>query len=68
MTTTTTPDLLTRDEVLALLKCARSTLYAWMEGDGPYPPFPKPIKLGAMSNRWVREEVEEWIRQQPRAR
>ena len=65
MTTTTAPELLTRQEVQDLLKCSRSALYAWMDGRGASP-FPKPIKLGT-ANRWVREEVEDWLRNQPRA-
>ena len=49
-------ELLTRDEVLAFLKCSRSCLYVLMESRG----FPRPIKLGA-ANRWLRSEVESWV-------
>ena len=60
--TTATTELLTRHEVQALLKCSRSSLYAWMESAA----FPKPIKLGS-TNRWVPGEIEAWIQMQPRA-
>ena len=52
-------DLLTRDEVLGQLKCARSTLYALMDSQG----FPRPMKLGA-ANRWLRIEVAAWLERQ----
>ena len=60
--TTRESDLLTRDEVLALLKCVRSTLYVLMESQE----FPRPIKLG-VANRWFKTEVDAWLEQQPRA-
>ena len=60
MTTTTTDnDLLTRNDVLARLKCARSTLYVLMDSQG----FPRPVKLGA-ANRWLRIEVDAWLERQ----
>ena len=46
----------TLSEVLATLKCSRSSLYAWIEDQG----FPKPLKFGSNS-RWLAAEVEEWI-------
>ena len=52
-------DLLTRDDVLARLKCARSTLYALMDSQG----FPRPVKLGA-ANRWLRTEIDAWLERQ----
>ena len=64
--TTTTVELLTRDEVLEQLKIGRSTLYSWMEGEGVSPPFPRPIKFGS-TNRWVPSEIAEWVALQPRA-
>ena len=60
--TTATTELLTRHEVLDMLKCSRSSLYSWMESAA----FPKPIKLGS-ANRWVEGEIEEWVALQPRA-
>ena len=64
MTTASATDkqLLTRDEVLSLLKCSRSTIYVMMDCQG----FPKPIKFGA-ANRWFKTEVDAWLEQQPRA-
>ena len=55
-------DLLTRNEVLAILKVSRATLYVFMERDD----FPRPVKLGNC-NRWPRFEVEGWLEAQPRA-
>ena len=60
--TTATTELFTRHEVQALLKCSRSSLYAWMESAA----FPKPIKLGS-TNRWVPSEIAEWVALRPRA-
>ena len=59
MTTTQKYDLLTRDEVLALLKCSLSTLYVLMESHG----FPRPLKVST-ANRWLRTEVEAWLDRQ----
>lgn len=55
-------ELLTRDEVMSLLKISRASLYKFMEADG----FPKPIKLGK-TNRWLKGEVSEWLTARPRA-
>ena len=52
-------DLLTRDEVLARLQIARSTLYSLMAASG----FPRPLKLGT-ANRWLRAEVDAWLDRQ----
>ena len=49
-------DYLTRDEMLAIVKCSKSQIYNLMELDD----FPRPIKVGS-SNRWVRAEVEAWF-------
>ena len=57
--TTIKNDLLTRDEVLALLKCARSTLYVAMASHE----FPRPLKI-ATANRWLRTEVDAWLDRQ----
>ena len=46
----------TLSEVLAILKCSRSSLYAWIKDKG----FPKPLKFGS-SSRWLAAEVEAWI-------
>ena len=57
-------DLLTRDELLGILKLSRSKLYKLMELHG----FPKPIRIGGASNRWLRSEVEVWLRAQIQVR
>ena len=57
-----TADLLTRDEVIAVLKVSRATLYKFVAKDG----FPLPFKLGGV-NRWRSDEVETWLAAQPRA-
>ena len=49
-------DYLTRDDVLAIVKCSKSQIYNLMESDD----FPRPIKVGS-SNRWLRSEVEAWF-------
>ena len=59
MTTTQMNELMTLDEVLALLKCSRSTLYVLMDSHG----FPRPIKVSS-ANRWLRTEVEAWLDRQ----
>lgn len=50
-------ELLTRDEVLSRLKCARSTLYVLMNEEG----LPRPLKLGGRDNRWLRSELDAWL-------
>ena len=55
--------LLKRDEVLALLKCTRATLFRLMDERG----FPRPIKL-VRANRWFEIEVMGWIEHQSQAR
>ena len=55
--------LLKRDEVLALLKCTRATLYRLMDERG----FPRPIKL-VRDNRWFEVEVVGWIKHQAQSR
>ena len=49
-------ELLTRDEVLAIVKCSKSQIYVLMGSDD----FPRPIKVGS-ANRWIRSEVEAWL-------
>ena len=57
-------DLMTLEEVMEELKVSRSSVYRyiWQER------FPRPISLSRGSaNRWLRGEVEEWVRNRPRA-
>ena len=56
-------EILTRDEVLARLKCARATLYVLIKTAG----FPRPLKLGSR-NRWLQSEVDEYLARQAAAR
>lgn len=58
----TVEDLLTRDDVLAVLKVSRASLYKFISKDG----FPRPLKIGAV-NRWRSDEVKAWLEAQPRA-
>ncbi len=37
----------------------RSTLYLYMKNGQ----FPQPVKLGVRSVGWIKEEVDEWLRQ-----
>jgi prophage regulatory protein len=42
----------------------RSTLYLYMKSNQ----FPKPVKLGLRSVGWIKEEVEDWLRERKDAR
>ena len=55
-------EMLTKNEVLEMVKVSRATLYRFMMGEG----FPLPVKFGR-SNRWHSEEVRGWIKNRPRA-
>ena len=49
------------------LGVARSTIYRWVDSGH----FPKPVVLGPetdknSSTRWLRTEVEEWLKTRPR--
>lgn len=57
------PVLLTCKEVTALVRVARSTIYA-MVANGT---FPAPKKIGPKSVRWVAAEVNQWLADAPRA-
>ena len=57
-------DLLTRDEILDMLKCGRSSLYVLMDEQG----FPRPIKLATHTNRWLGTEVDVWLDRRAAAR
>ena len=56
------PKLLTCHEVVALVRLARSTIYAMVaRGD-----FPAPKKIGPKAVRWVSAEVNQWVDDAPR--
>ena len=56
-------DLLTRQELQAMLGISRSGLYLLMRDNG----LPRPIRLGPQTNRWRRHEVENWLAKRPLA-
>lgn len=66
----TRPALLTEDQVAELIQIATRTLRRMVSAGR----FPKPVKLGANTEsqqcrrRWVRAEVDEWLRQLMEAR
>lgn len=41
----------------------KSTLYLYIK----QAKFPRPIKLGARSVGWIKEEVEDWLKERKRA-
>ena len=56
--------LLTRFEVEARCRIARTTIYRLMRAGQ----FPEPIKIGPRAVRWPQSEIEAWIATRPRAR
>jgi prophage regulatory protein len=63
-TNTMTPSkLLRRQEVEALTALSRSTIYEKINSSSPRfdAAFPRPIKTGLASVRWVSSSVEAWI-------
>ncbi len=46
--------LLTRPDVCAIFRVDASTIYRWIKAGS----FPKPVKVGPGSSRWLRSEVE----------
>ena len=55
--------LLSLPEVIATVKCSRSTVYVLMKREG----FPAPLKVGR-NNCWIASEVDQWISKQATAR
>ena len=55
--------LLTRHEVEARCRIARTTLYKMMRAGQ----FPCPIRIGPRAVRWPQSEIESWIADRPRA-
>ncbi len=63
----TTQDGLTMlrlDEVLAICKLSRSSVYNLIQNSD----FPPPVKLSSRSSTWVQSEVLDWVRGRMRAR
>lgn len=52
--------LISKDEVLEILKISQSTLRRMMMHQG----FPRPIPVGRRRKMWGREEVQGWIDEQ----
>ena len=57
------PRLLTLRDVTAATALSRSAVYALMAESR----FPKPIRIGARTVRWVEKEVRDFIASRPRA-
>jgi prophage regulatory protein len=55
--------LITLRELVALLKCSRSTIYARMDVGGKYydPQFPRSISIGPRTVRWIESDVRAWL-------
>ena len=56
-------ELLTIEEVCAMTRMSRSTVYKKVKSGE----FPKPIRLGRRMVRWRRWEVVKWISSRPEA-
>lgn len=61
--TTVPQSLITLRELITLLKCSRSTIYARMDVGGKYydPEFPRSISIGPRSVRWIYSDVQAWL-------
>lgn len=57
------PNLIKLSDLLKLVPLSRTDIYDRLNPKSRYydSTFPRPIKLGERTNRWVREEVEEWL-------
>ena len=56
--------LIRLSEVIELVGLSKSSIYRRLNPkDKKFydSTFPRPIKIGNTSNRWVKQEVEEWI-------
>ncbi len=45
------------DDITGIYTVPRSSVYYRIHNDG----FPKPVKVGKRSSRWLRSEVEAWF-------
>ena len=58
-----TNELITVDEAMARLRRSRAGFYSLLKRDES---FPKAIRIGPRSVRWVAAEVDSWIASRPR--
>ena len=56
-------ELLTCDQVQEIVPLTTSTIYRLMRAEK----FPLPIKIGERNVRWLRDEIMDWLKSQPRA-
>lgn len=60
---TTCLSLINLSELIKVVPLSRTGIYERLNPKSKYydPTFPKPIKLGKRSNRWLKEEVVAWV-------
>ena len=58
-----TKELLTVDEAMTRLRRSRAGFYSLLKRDES---FPKALRIGPRSVRWVAVEVDDWIASRPR--
>ena len=56
-------ELLTCKQVEEIVQLTQSTVYRLMRKGR----FPLPIKIGERNVRWLRDEIMDWLKSQPRA-
>ena len=56
--------LLKRDDVVAYTQITVPTIYYLMDQGR----FPRPIRVGKRSVRWVREEIDQWVNERTQER
>lgn len=58
--------LMSLKDLIKKIALSRSTIYRKLKDGSQFydPTFPKPIRIGGTSSRWVLSEVEEWLEAQ----
>jgi len=46
-------------ELTKLLKVSKECIYLWIRKNK----FPKPLKLGARTSVWLKEDIEKWLKE-----
>lgn len=61
--TNITPRILRAKQLSTYLQISVSTLYDWRDAKSPRykPDFPLPVRMGASSVGWLREEIDNWL-------